>query len=261
MKNYVGLTRSSTNKQEESGLGLEAGHAEIERFVKNIHGNLVTVVWETMSGTKSYAIQRPDLMRAIKLCKKFRATLVVPRIDRLTRSIGCKVDIDREKVEFIAVDCPDADDVMKNLMVVMGAHEAKKISERCKSTARIYKEENKVPKRFRLAYADGNIPQEIIDRYAGKLGSNLTGIPLTKEARQKGVRISANKKIEEAREIYEDETKIAIEMRADGKSYQNIADHLNETGYPTRTNSSWCKKKVQRLLDRSFRENKCETKS
>ena len=63
-----------------SGLGLEAQEAAVQKHLNGGTWELLGEFTEVESGRKS---ERPELAKALALCKKRTATLVIARLDRL----------------------------------------------------------------------------------------------------------------------------------------------------------------------------------
>ena len=80
---YVAYYRVSTQKQGRSGLGLQAQREAVERYVAGAQGDLVDEFTETESGKRN---DRPELQRALELCRLRKACLIVAKLDRLSRS-------------------------------------------------------------------------------------------------------------------------------------------------------------------------------
>lgn len=89
---YVLYFRVSTKRQEESGLGLEAQRAYIEHFYS---GRKVIGEFTDIKSGKDVE-NRPELGKAVALCKKEKAVLVVAKIDRLSRNTEQALSIYRE---------------------------------------------------------------------------------------------------------------------------------------------------------------------
>jgi DNA invertase Pin-like site-specific DNA recombinase len=81
---FVAYMRVSTDKQGKSGLGLEAQRAAIDAYMKLGDRLLLPPFIETESGKKS---DRPKLAEALAKCRKTGATLLVAKLDRLSRSV------------------------------------------------------------------------------------------------------------------------------------------------------------------------------
>ena len=122
MKNYVIYKRVSTRRQGDSGLGLEAQQTAVEAFLKGKDSEVVGEFVEVESGRKK---DRPELIKALALCKAENATLIVARTDRLSRNV--------QKIEFIACDNPSANNFTLHIMAAVAEQEALLISKRTKA--------------------------------------------------------------------------------------------------------------------------------
>lgn len=253
-KRFVGLIRVSTEEQAESGLGLGAGRAQLEAYCKSVGAELITVVEETGSGTKTNLVERPKLLDALTLCRTYRACLLVPKLDRLLRSEEVYVDLKRSGVSFRAVDIPEDDDRMLLVRVWMSQDEAKRISERTKAALGQFKAEGRVSK-ARMAILQAkhgeDVPQAEIDAVAGKLGAALVGSHLTEEQRLRGSRAAGATQARKAREDNASILPIMQELKAEGLSLAGIAERLNDRNIPTRNMGRWSATQVKRVLDRA----------
>jgi DNA invertase Pin-like site-specific DNA recombinase len=82
----VALYRVSTDRQGESGLGLDAQGVAVERYRAETRCEVIATYTEVESGTHDDVADRPELMRAIAHAKRSKATLVIAKLDRLVRS-------------------------------------------------------------------------------------------------------------------------------------------------------------------------------
>lgn len=252
---YIGLVRVSTPRQGDSGLGLGSGLDEIERFVAVHGGEIVQTLKEVESGMLSTLVERPTLDRALKLCKRKRCWLLLPRVDRLGRSMAVLTDVRRSGVQIRFADQPHATEEIIDMLMTMAAFTGRKIGETSRNALAYYIRTKRVSKanciRLEALYGPReNWPQWEIDRVAGKLGAALVGCHLTEEDRAKGrARMAANA-LREANEAYED---LAPEMKSwkdSGLTLRAIADRLNERGERTRNDAAWTQTQVKRVLDR-----------
>lgn len=124
---YVSYLRVSTERQGRSGLGLEAQRAAVAAHL--FGRRLVEEVVEVESGRKN---ERPELVRALALCRAHRATLVVAKLDRLARNVAFVSALMDSGVEFVAVDFPQANRLTIHILAAVAEHEARAISERTK---------------------------------------------------------------------------------------------------------------------------------
>lgn len=127
---FVGYTRVSTDKQGQSGLGLEAQETAVERFVAAHGGELITRFIEVESGKRK---DRPELGKALAACRKHKATLVIAKLDRLSRNVAFIANLMESGVEFVAVDMPSATRLTIHILAAVAEHEREMISARTKA--------------------------------------------------------------------------------------------------------------------------------
>src|SRR5262249_40692470 len=82
---WVCYYRVSTHRQGESGLGLEAQHEAVKRYIAARGGIVIAEFTEAESGKK--ASNRPQLLQALDRCRKQKATLAIAKLDRLARNV------------------------------------------------------------------------------------------------------------------------------------------------------------------------------
>ncbi len=131
IKKYVSLLRVSTNRQGESGLGLEAQRAAVVNFVGSLKGQaeIVKEYVEVESGKKT---DRPVLAEAVRECKANGYTLLVAKLDRLSRNLHFVTALQNSKVDFVAADNPHATPFLIHILVAVAEHERNMISNRTK---------------------------------------------------------------------------------------------------------------------------------
>ena len=84
-KKWVAYYRVSTQRQGQSGLGLEAQRSSVEHYISQHGGELVESFTEVESGKMMR--NRPQLQLALSLKKKIRGTLIIAKMDRLARNL------------------------------------------------------------------------------------------------------------------------------------------------------------------------------
>jgi DNA invertase Pin-like site-specific DNA recombinase len=67
---------------------------------------------------------------ALKACRLQGAKLIIAKLDRLARNVAFISNLMESKVEFEAVDFPDANRLTIHIMAAIAEHEAKMISDR-----------------------------------------------------------------------------------------------------------------------------------
>jgi DNA invertase Pin-like site-specific DNA recombinase len=129
MSKFVAYVRVSTAKQGSSGLGLEAQEAAIQQYLRPDDQLLATFV-EIESGADS---DRPELAKALRHVELTGATLLVAKLDRLSRAVSFIAQLMDSKVDFVACDQPSASRLTVHIYAAMAEHERNMISERTKA--------------------------------------------------------------------------------------------------------------------------------
>src|SRR5580700_511507 len=125
---FVAYYRVSTQKQGRSGLGLEAQQATVRQYLAGVGGVELASFIEVESGKS--AINRPQLHAALERCKQTRATLLVAKLDRLSRNAAFLLNLRDSGVRFQALDIPEANTLTLGIMAVLAQHEREIISKR-----------------------------------------------------------------------------------------------------------------------------------
>jgi len=126
MRIFIAYYRVSTDRQGQSGLGLDAQRAAVAGFVTG-RGELSAEFVEVESGRKN---DRPQLAAALDLCRRQRATLVIAKLDRLARNVAFLARLMESGAEFVAVDNPHANKLMLHMLSAFAEHERDQISAR-----------------------------------------------------------------------------------------------------------------------------------
>jgi DNA invertase Pin-like site-specific DNA recombinase len=124
---FVVYYRVSTQKQGRSGLGLEAQQASVLEYLQRVGGAELAALTEVESGRKN---DRPKLQAAILRCKQSNATLLVAKLDRLSRNAAFLMNLKDSGVQFEALDIPGANTMTVGVLALVAQHEAEAISKR-----------------------------------------------------------------------------------------------------------------------------------
>jgi DNA invertase Pin-like site-specific DNA recombinase len=135
MKTAVAYIRVSTQKQGRSGLGMDAQRAAIAAFAAAEGFDLIDTYVEVETGKGADALaQRPQLANAVEVARLTGATVVVAKLDRLTRNVEFGAHLfNRADVAFKVADMPHANNFMLNIMLAVAQQEAEMISARTKA--------------------------------------------------------------------------------------------------------------------------------
>jgi DNA invertase Pin-like site-specific DNA recombinase len=249
----IGLVRVSTEKQADSGLGLDAQLAAIETHRARNDGELLETYEEVESGTHADIADRPRLVAAVEHALEVDGTLVIAKLDRLVRSTSVMQYLKDTKVKFVACDNPHANELTIDILVAVAANEARMISTRTRDALAAYKAGGKVSRRIQLLYPNG-VPESIVEATAGKLGGSLPQCDtLTPVARARGQARSVAARQAKALKSAEVIARLVRAWRdAEPElSLGQIARRLNEKRRKTPRGKSWTATQVKRALDRA----------
>ncbi len=127
---FVAYYRVSTERQGQSGLGLDAQKAAVAAYMRGL-GELEAEFVEVESGRKD---DRPQLAAALALCRrKLGRVLVIAKLDRLARSVAFISNLMESGVAFVAVDMPHANKLTMHVLAAVAEHEREMISQRTKA--------------------------------------------------------------------------------------------------------------------------------
>lgn len=127
---FVSYFRVSTVRQGRSGLGLEAQREAVTAYLNGGAWTVLADFVEIESGRKS---DRPELAKAIDVCRLTGATLVIAKLDRLARDAHFLLGLEKAGVEFVACDMPTANRFTIGIMALVAEEEARAISARTKA--------------------------------------------------------------------------------------------------------------------------------
>lgn len=200
MSKFIAYYRVSTDRQGASGLGLDAQREAVARFIGGTE-NLLAEYTEVESGKRH--TNRPQLSGALAECRRRKATLVIAKLDRLARNVHFISGLMESKVDFVAVDMPQANRLTVHIMAAFAEHEREMISQRTKAA---------------LAQA--------------KRRGTVLGNPRLSQARAKAV--AANRTPPPTETI-----EFILKMRRAGETLRAIASQLNALNIRTGRGSVW----------------------
>jgi DNA invertase Pin-like site-specific DNA recombinase len=119
VQKYVAYYRVSTQKQGNSGLGLDSQRQQVQSFV-NCTTCIIAEYTEIESGKNN---NREQLLAAIATAKKEGAKLVIAKLDRLSRNANFIFTLRDSGVDFVCADMPDANTLTIGIFAVMAQHE------------------------------------------------------------------------------------------------------------------------------------------
>jgi len=217
---FCAYLRVSTARQGKSGLGIEAQREAVNRFVREHGGKIIAPEFvEVESGKHN---DRPKLAEAIKRCRLTGATLVVAKLDRLSRNAAFLMTLRVSGVSFVAADLPEANTMTVGVMAVVAQHEREAISARTKAA-------------LAAAKARGIV--------LGGLRDKAPDISRFQKKAVSAVRKMALEAAEERRDVIE-------ALAAEGLSLNAMAARLNDASVRTSRGGAWTATAVKRTLER-----------
>jgi DNA invertase Pin-like site-specific DNA recombinase len=219
---FIAYFRVSTERQGRSGLGLDAQRAAVMNYLNGGRWQLLGEFTEIESGGNN---DRVKLAAALKECRLTGATLLVAKLDRLSRNAAFLMTLRDAQTKFVACDMPDANDLTVGILALVAQQERVAISERTKAALAASKARRK---------ADGLQP----------LGGWRGGPKVNSAAGNAAQRVKADA-------FAADLSDIVKPMQADGMSLRQIADALMQRGIRTRRDGAWTAQAVKNLLSRS----------
>jgi DNA invertase Pin-like site-specific DNA recombinase len=130
----ISYIRVSTDKQSESGLGLEAQRDAIGRFALREALEIPGESIEVEAGKGADALEkRPQLAAALRKAKQTTAPIVVSKLDRLSRDVHFISGLMTKRVPFIVEALgKNVDPFMLHIYAALAEKERSMISERTK---------------------------------------------------------------------------------------------------------------------------------
>jgi len=180
----------------------------VNTFLQGLDGEVEQEFLEVASGKSS---TRTELDKALRYCKRNRCTLLVGKLDRLSRSVHFISGLMESKIRFIAVEMPNASEFELNIRASLAQEERRLISERTIAAMAIAKERGV------------------------KLGN-----PRIHEL--------VRKNQEPAREFARELRPLLQRMQTAGMSQRRIVEELTFKQTPTRNGGKWSLQQLQRVL-------------
>ncbi|GGL58411.1 resolvase [Wenxinia marina] len=222
----VAYERVSTARQGRSGLGLEAQRKAIDDYAAGQGATILGRFTEVESGRKN---DRPELLRAQDLARLTGATLVIAKLDRLSRNAAFLLTLRDSGVRFVACDMPEANDLTVGIMALVAQQEREAISRRTKEALAAAKARGVTlgnpngAAALRRTGRGGEALREVVQRNAAEFAQSLGAV--------------------------------LSDVTGDGHtSLREVAAELNRRGIRTRRGGRWQVSNVRNLMMRLRRE-------
>src|SRR5436190_19499612 len=135
MERAVAYYRVSTKQQHRSGLGIEAQRATVTRFAEAEALQIIAEYVEVETGKGADALdRRPQLAAALSTARSAKCSVLVSKLDRLSRDVAFVSGLMAQRVPFIVAELGvDADPFMLHLYAALAEKERRLISDRTRS--------------------------------------------------------------------------------------------------------------------------------
>jgi DNA invertase Pin-like site-specific DNA recombinase len=217
-------TRVSTQEQGDARNGLEAQLKACRDYIGRQGYTEILHSEEVASGGLGVE-DRPGLKRAVSYCLKHGHTLLVAKLDRLSRSVSLISSLMESRLRFETVeDGPDCPTLTLHMKAVISEHERKLISERTRAAL--------AAKRARGEPLGSACHKDkaTVSR-AGALGRAVVAGKAVAYAQQIGPMLDA--------------------LSRSGMTYKQIAQHLNNQGVSRPLGGKWGAPAVCETLKRA----------
>lgn len=210
---FVVLLRVSTTKQGGDGNGIGAQRRDINLFLQQQENPRVVAEYvEVVSGAKS---ERPILEQALEACKQHKCSLLVQKVDRLTRDVEMLGKLTKMRgIKIRIASLPNADNFQIHLFGILGAQEREFISQRTHSAM-----------------------QEAKARGVKFGNPKLAELNRTRKR--------------EARIFAYEHAVLITNLRKENKTYREICTLLNASGITTRNGGQFHPVQINRILKRA----------
>lgn len=215
MQRFISYRRVSTVEQGRSGLGLEAQAAAIANLVAARGGKLVEDFLEVETGKGADALdRRPVLAQALKAAKAKKATLVVSRLDRLSRNLHFVSGLLDQAVDLVVADMPQADKRMLQVFAMVGEWERDAIASRISAALQAKKARGEAVGNLANLEPHNKVRSEGAAEFAKRMAPTLAG------------------------------------FKAEGLTQRAMVERLNQVGSRTAQGGQWGLVQLQRVLAR-----------
>ena len=211
---FVVLLRVSTHLQGAEGHGVAAQRRDIQLFLNSLQETpeVVAEFVEVESGAKE---TRPVLEEALRICREQKVSLLVQKVDRITRDLEVLARIVKDpEVKLRVASLPNADNFQIHLFGCLAAQEREFISTRTKAA---------------LA--------------AAKAKGVVLGNPQLAEMNRTRKRM--------ARQFADQHSNLIWSLRNKGRTLREICEVLNDAGISTAKGGVFHPVQVTRILRRS----------
>jgi DNA invertase Pin-like site-specific DNA recombinase len=225
---WISYLRVSTDRQGANGLGIEAQRASVADYLNGGRWKLIKEFVEVEHGDNR---DRPALDEALRACRLHKATLIIARLDRLSRDPHFLLGLQKAGVDFVVVSMPNANRLTVGIMAMVAEEELRMIRERTKAALAAAK--------ARGTKLGGRRPRK---------GGDGELVTIDDDMRALGIAARQQRAADRATDIA---PTIKALQAGGATSLRAIAAGLNAQGIPTAKGSgTWSAVQVQRVMSR-----------
>lgn len=136
MKQYATYLRVSTQRQGAQGLGISAQRNMCANFIKQNKGKQVQEFMDVESGTHR---DRKGLWQAIDYCKKNGCSLVIAKLDRMSRDVEFTFKVINTGIDIHFTDMPVVNSMILGVFAAVAQYEREMVSTRTKQALAVKK--------------------------------------------------------------------------------------------------------------------------
>ncbi|MEX0938324.1 MAG: recombinase family protein [Pirellulales bacterium] len=223
----VAYYRVSTKKQQSSGLGMEAQRECVSRHAAQHNAEIIATFTEVESGKNS---DRPELQAAVDRCHVTGATLIVAKLDRLSRSVAFTSKMMESGVKFVCCDMPAATDLTIHILAAVAQQERQATSERTKAALQAAKQRGVLLGSHRPGHWDGREDQRQAGQRSGGAAAATTNRKLALQHKSRMM-------------------PVIQPMIDEGLTHTEIARRLNAKDCKTRWKRPWSRAAVKHVVE------------
>ena len=240
---YVAYYRVSTQKQNKE---MATQKTAVKNYLKDRWPPEKSFT-EIESGKSDY--NRPKLQEALDYCYKNKATLIVAKLDRLSRDLEFIGWIQKTPIKFVCCDMPQATRETIGFMGVMARWERDIISKRTKEALAEKKKKGKKLGSHRPEVRKG------LEKWRQKRKRIRKALEKQQHA-ERAVKPKQGTpepllKLTKAQQADQRIIPIIKVMRDEHKTFKEIAEALNKSKTPSRYGGMWHKTSVLRVANRN----------
>lgn len=217
MKKYIAYYRVSTKKQ---GLGLQAQQTTVKAYLSTTPDSILLNEYEEKESGKNN--NRTELNKALDSCKRENATLIIAKLDRLSRNVSFIFALKDAGVDFICCDLPEFNSLTLAIFSGLAQQERELISSRTKAALAEKKKIKKLGTPLNLL---SNLDKAITNSVATR--------------KDKALNNDNNKKA----------FSLIQALRNNEQTWNSIAQSLNNANFRTANNGLFSAVQVQRVFD------------